>query len=315
MQRRIAVLMGGVSSEREVSLKSGKAIAAALRQRGHDVLEVDIVAEDVSAVQALNPDVAFIALHGEFGEDGGVQALLEQAGIPYTGSDVQASRSGMNKMASKCYFITYDIPTPPFRLVAARESHGVSHEIVNGLGLPLVVKPLVQGSSIGVSVVERRAELRPALDKAFACGTHAILERCIRGREITVGILDDRALPIIELQFDDQLFSYDAKYASKTTRFITAPDLDPEFYTRIQEIALAAHRVLGCRHFSRVDMMLESDGCPYVLEVNTIPGFTQRSLLPLAASKAGIEFPELCERIVEMALVDQSVPQVGVSGM
>ena len=315
MRRRIAVLMGGVSAEREVSLKSGKAIAAALGQRGHDVLEVDIVAEDISEVRAVHPDVAFVALHGEFGEDGGVQALLEEARIPYTGSDVPASRAGMNKMASKCFFVTHDIPTPPFRLVSIHDGHGKLHEATRDLGLPLVVKPLRQGSSLGVSVVKNRTDLQHAADEAFAYGRHAILERCILGREITVGILDERALPIIELEFDEPLFSYEAKYHSDKTRYVTGPDIEPDVYTRLQEIALSAHCALGCRHFSRVDMMIESDGCPYVLEVNTIPGFTERSLVPLAARHLGISFPELCERIVEMALADQAVPHVGVSGM
>jgi D-alanine-D-alanine ligase len=181
-------------------------------------------------------------------------------------------------------------------------------------GLPLVVKPLRQGSSIGVSIARNQEEVAIGLAKAFKYGHQALLERFISGREFTIGILDNMALPVIELKHKRAFFDYEAKYADMGTDRITRPDLPREVSEKLQEIALAAHRALGCRHMSRVDMMLENDGCPYVLELNTIPGFTDHSLLPLAACEAGISFPDLCDRIVEMALVPVAAPHVGVGG-
>ena len=310
MRRRIAVLKGGVSKEREVSLRSGKAAAEALRVKGHDVVEIDITEEDISPVRAAKPDVAFIALHGRFGEDGAVQTLLEAAGIRHTGSDPSSSRAGMDKMASKCFFITHDVPTPPFRLVTSTESWRRFDEAVQEVGLPLVVKPLRQGSSIGVSIARTGEDVATALPKAFVYGPRAILERYIEGREFTVGVLDRAPLPIIELRTAHTFFDYAAKYEDASTEYITSPDLSADMYEKIQSAAYAAHESIGCRHFSRVDMMLETDGCVYVLEVNTIPGFTERSLLPLAALKAGISFPDLCERITELAMVPVAEPHV-----
>lgn len=209
----------------------------------------------------------------------------------------------MDKMASKCFFVTHDVPTPPFRLVTTTQRWDQIDEAVTEAGLPLVVKPLRQGSSIGVSLAKTREDVAIALAKAFRYGHQALLERYIRGREFTVGILDHVALPVIELRTVRQFFTYEAKYGDPTTEYITAPDLPSTTYKRLQSIALAAHESLDCRHFSRVDLMLEDDGCAYVLEVNTIPGCTDRSLLPRAAHEAGVSFPELCERIVEMALM------------
>jgi D-alanine-D-alanine ligase len=302
MQRRVAVVMGGFSAEREVSLKSGKAIAKALREKGHDVVDVDLKDESVLPIVEAKPDVAFIALHGAYGEDGGIQGCLDEAGIAYTGSGVQASRAGMDKMASKCFFIAHEVATPPFRLVTTTQSWNEINHAIDETGLPLVVKPLRQGSSLGVSVARTREKAAVSLAMAFKYGHQALLERYIQGREFTVGVVDETPLPVIELKFARDLFDYDAKYADTETRYITQPELGERVYERLQELARAAHVTLGCRHFSRVDMMLEEDGSPYVLEVNTIPGFTERSLLPLAALEAGTSFPDLCERIVEMAV-------------
>ena len=302
MKRRIAVVMGGVSEERKVSLKSGRAVANALRKRGHVVMEIDLVAENIDLVKAADPDVVFIALHGRFGEDGGIQAMLEDAGIPYTGSDAQASRACMDKMASKCFFITHDVATPPFRLVTTTQQWNHINEIIDEAGLPLVVKPLRQGSSIGVSIARNKDEVAMALSRAFKFGHQALLERYIDGREFTVGILDDHALPVIELRPQQPFFDYTAKYVDPATEYITQPDLPSDIYEHLQQISLAAHHAVGCRHFSRADLMLEADGCAYVLEVNTIPGFTERSLLPLAAAGAGLDFPALCELITDMAM-------------
>ena len=304
--------MGGVSEERDVSLRSGKGVADALRQKGHDVIALDLTAADIEPVRAAAPDVAFIALHGRFGEDGAVQALLDEAGIPYTGADPQASRAGMDKMASKCFFITHDLPTPPFRLVTTTQSWRQIDTAVQETGLPLVVKPLKQGSSIGVSIVRNEEEVAVGLARAFKYGHQALLERYIVGREFTVGILDETPLPVVEIRTPQQFFNNDAKYSDAATELICRPDLSPRAYERLQAIALGAHRAIGCRHFSRVDMMIEADGSPYVLEVNTIPGLTERSLLPMAARAAGLEFPDLCERLIEIALVPAPVEHVRV---
>jgi D-alanine-D-alanine ligase len=306
--------MGGVSMERDVSLKSGKAVAGALRERGHDVTEIDLVAEDIEPVIAVHPEVAFIALHGTFGEDGGVQALLEHAGIAYTGSNAQASRAGMDKMASKCFFITHDVPTPPFRLVTSTQQWNHIDQAIEEAGLPVVVKPLRQGSSIGVTIAKTKDEVAMGLSRAFTYGPQALLERYIAGREFTVGILGDQALPVIELRPTQPFFNYEAKYVDKGTEYITRPDLPQALYTSLQELSLAAHRALDCRGYSRVDLRLEEDGCAYVLEVNTIPGFTERSLMPLAAREIGVSFPALCELILERVLADAPARPAARSG-
>ena len=307
MHRRIAVLMGGVSAEREVSLKSGKGIAEALRQKGHEVHETDIAEESIAPVLAVKPDLAFIALHGRFGEDGGIQGLLDEAGIAYTGSDPQASRAGMDKMASKCFFITHDVPTPPFRLVTATQSWEKVEGAIEEIGLPLIVKPLRQGSSYGVTLAKTGEQVATGLAEALKYGHHALLERFIPGREFTVGVLDQAALPVIELRHSHAIFDFDAKYTDRGTERLVHPEIPREITEKLQELALAAHRALGCRHFSRVDLMLENDGCPYVLEVNTIPGFTEKSLFPLAAREAGIPFADLCDRIADLALTPTPV--------
>jgi D-alanine-D-alanine ligase len=307
--------MGGVSSERDISMKSGKGVVDALMEAGHTVLPVCISAEDVSDVIRLNPDVVFIALHGRFGEDGGVQAMLEHAEIPYTGSDSQASRWAMDKMASKCFFISNDIPTPDFRVVmasgekrgggSARERARICPtlpEVVDELGLPLVTKPLREGSSVGVSIAHSLKEVRAGVAEACKYGRQALIEKFVAGREVTVGILGEEALPIIEIGYEGTMFSFDAKYRASSTRYDAGVDLGKHLAQKVQDVALRAHRVLGCSQFSRVDIRLDTSDQPFVLEVNTIPGFTPRSLFPKAAAAAGIEFPDLCDRIVRDAV-------------
>jgi len=217
-------------------------------------------------------------------------------------------------MASKCFFITHDVPTPPFRLATNTQGWDKVSAAVEEVGLPLVVKPLREGSSYGVSLASNREEVAAGLSKAFGYGHQALLERFIAGREFTIGILDNAALPLIELRHGRALFDYEAKYQDSGTERIVHPNVPPDVIEKLQELALAAHRALGCRHLSRVDLMLENDGCPYVLEVNTIPGFTEKSLFPLAAREAGISFPDLCERLVDMALLPVGAPRVGVGG-
>ena len=309
-QLNVAVLMGGVSRERDVSLRSGRAVAEALMEAGDEVRLVDVRSEDLSGLAGIDFDLVFPALHGRFGEDGTLQAQLEEAQIPYVGSDSQASRAAMDKMASKCFFVAQDVPTAPFRLVTKRESAEEVKVLVDEVTLPLVVKPLCQGSSIGVTLARRMEEVSAGLACAFRYGNRAIMERYILGREFTVGILDDQALPLVELRPNRPFFDYHAKYEDDATEFIIDPELPEEVGVELQTIAMEAHVSLGCQGLSRVDLMLEEDGCPYVLEVNTIPGFTGRSLYPMAARRAGIEFHELCHRLCEQAMVTPRVRPV-----
>jgi len=299
---KIAVLMGGFSSEREVSLQSGTAIADALESLGHEVRRLDVRDKELSCLNGYEPDVVFIALHGKFGEDGGAQAVLEARGIPYTGSGVVASNLAMNKAASKEVFIMHGIPTPDYVGITSSSPTDVIISLVKRFGLPAVAKPVAEGSSVGVSIVRKEEEIPQALERVFSFGENAIVEKYIPGREITVGILDDEPLPIIELATKREFYDYNAKYHDDDTEYRLDIDIDEATYRHVQDVALGAHRALGCYGMSRVDMRLDPDGNPFVLEVNTIPGFTSHSLLPKAAAAVGIDFPHLCERIVELAL-------------
>ena len=299
---RVAVLMGGMSSEREVSLMSGKAIENALRSAGHSVRAVDVSDRELATLNGYVPDVAFIALHGYFGEDGGVQTVLERKGIPYTGSGVSASKLAMNKVASKEVFIEHGIPTPDYCAVTKSCTEEERAACIEGLGLPVVLKPVAEGSSVGISIVREMAQLPAALEDSFQYADHLLVERCIDGREITVGVLGQEALPVIELRTKRQFYDYQAKYVDDDTEYIVDPDLGEECTERVKATALRAHRALACTAFSRVDMMVDKEGKEYVLEINTIPGFTSHSLLPKAAAAAGIDFAGLCNRILELSV-------------
>jgi D-alanine-D-alanine ligase len=295
---RIAVLLGGFSSEREVSLRSGAAVAKALRERGHEVCEVDVRDERVAGLDGARPDVAFIALHGAFGEDGGVQALLESKGIPYTGSGPAASRRAMDKVEAKDRFLAAGVPVAPHITVRRDEGERGVLERILAFGMPVVVKPRAEGSSVGVTIHKVPDALDRGLAEAFRYHPEALVERFIAGRELTVGILEDRALPVVEMKPAREFFDYEAKYQDDRTVYIVDPPLGAAERERVQAAARDAHRALGCEGFSRVDLILTAAGEPCMLEVNTVPGLTERSLLPKAARAAGIEFPELCERIV-----------------
>lgn len=299
---RVAVLLGGFSSEREISLRSGAAVVKALRERGHDVREVDVRDERVAELDRVRPHAAFIALHGRFGEDGGIQALLEAKGIPYTGSGVEASRTAMDKVAAKERFARAGVPVAPHALVRQAEGLSAAREKVLAFGLPVVLKPRSEGSSVGVSIHRTAEGLDRGLAEAFRCGPDVLAERLVTGRELTVGILGDRALPVVEMRPAREFFDYEAKYSDTRTVYVVDPPLETAQRERVQAAALTAHRSLGCVGFSRVDVMLSDAGEPAVLEVNTVPGLTERSLFPKAAQAAGIPFPELCERIVRMTL-------------
>jgi D-alanine-D-alanine ligase len=311
---KIAVLMGGVSNEREISFKSGKAIATALSEAGHDVVPVDVTDRNIDQLDRICPRLAFVALHGEYGEDGEVQAALEQKGIPYTGSGPEASRMGMDKVASKRAFVQHSVPTPDYMVVEQEDERDWVTAAACRLGYPLVCKPKAGGSSLGISMVHNESELGEALSTATeAChdtsgvktaDTTVMLESYVHGREFTVGVLDGLALPIVEIISPRTFFDYEAKYSDENTRYVVPVALLETVYRRMQEAAIQAYHALGCRHLARVDMLHGYDGRLYVLEVNTIPGFTPRSLLPMAAEHAGMDFQQLCENICAMSIRD-----------
>jgi len=316
----IGVWMGGPSREREVSLDSGRAVAEALEALGHDVRPADVEPDDVTPDRVSGLDVIFLALHGAWGEDGTLQARLDSLGACYTGSGPAASRLAMDKVAAKERFGEKEIPTPAFRVVEAGDD-GPLAEAMETLGPDLVVKPVADGSSIDIAMVETPAGLAKAVRAVWARGEPALIERRILGREFTVGILGETALPTIEIRtpggwYDCEVapppsgftpprpatwYNYNYKYTSDDTRYVFEHGLEPALEGRIGEMALAAHHALGCHDLSRVDLMLTAAGEPEVLEINTIPGFTSHSLVPKAAARVGLSFGRLCERIVALA--------------
>ncbi len=296
---RIGVLAGGPSSERDISLRSGKAVHGALLSQGLNAVLLD-VKDSIRDVVATNViDVAFIALHGKFGEDGTVQKMLEDANIPYTGSDVEASRLALDKITSKEVFIKNSIPVPAYIVF---EKNIYSIDDADSLGYPLVVKPQFEGSSIGLSIVREEKLLKGSLDKAFQYGDRLLLERYIEGRELTVGILENKALPVIEIVTRNKVYDYEAKYKNADTEYLVPAKINKDAYERASLLGVMAHKALGCNSFSRVDIMMKENGDMFVLEVNTIPGMTERSLLPKAAEAIGLRFSDLCVKILENAL-------------
>ncbi|MCK9615716.1 MAG: D-alanine--D-alanine ligase [Candidatus Omnitrophica bacterium] len=300
---KVGVLGGGVSSEREISLLSANEAYKALRKNSTETVFIDITVSQNEKVKeiilASNIDLAFIALHGEFGEDGKIQKILEELNIPYTGSGSLASYLAMDKIASKEIFIKNGIPTAGF--IVYEHNHSIK-ELASNLKYPLVVKPFFSGSSVGVSIVRNKIELERALKNALLLQPKIIIEDYIEGREFTVGILEDKPLAVVEIVLKSEYFDFTTKYSDGLAEFIAPAKLDKTIYKKIQDIALAAHCALGCKHFSRVDIRLGSDCVPYVLEVNSIPGLTTHSLLPLCAKCCGIDFDELIIRMAQLAL-------------
>ena len=293
--------MGGPSSERQISLKSGKAVAAALQQMGHDVVCADIGPENFTALERENLDVVFPALHGSFGEDGTIQAVMDQRKVRYCGSGPHASRLAMDKMDSKWRFLQAGIRTPQGGLIDPNTPAKLRSRLLDRLGTPSVIKPINQGSSLDVVVAADAKERDQAIEKLIQKYGRCMAERFMPGREFTVAILAEQALPIVEIVTPDGFFDFQSKYESAHTQYLLDIDLPTELCRDMQQLALQAHRVLGCRDFSRVDIRLDHQARPTILEVNTIPGLTSRSLLPMAGAKAGIEFPQLCDKLVRMA--------------
>jgi D-alanine-D-alanine ligase len=291
---RVAVMLGGNSSEREVSLDTGAAVLQALQSRGVDAYSWDPAERSMGDFIAESFDRVWIALHGPGGEDGAVQGLLQWLEIPYTGSGVMASAVAMDKVRSKHLFQAAGIPTPDYAVATSREEASIGAEKI---GFPLIIKPSGQGSSVGMSKVFERSELNEAVDVALRYGDTVLLETCVAGDEYTVAVLQGEALPSIRIVTPRVFYDYRAKYESDRTEYICpGADGDEAVYA---ELAVASFLELGCSGWGRVDFMTGADGQPLVLEVNTVPGMTSHSLVPMAAQQAGIGFDELCWRILE----------------
>jgi D-alanine-D-alanine ligase len=293
---KVAVLMGGLSSEREISLMSGKAVHAALLQQGIDAHAVDVGHDICQQLIAGQYDRAWIALHGPGGEDGVIQGVLETLQIPYTGSDVAASSLAMDKQRTKWLLQGIGLPTPRFVIADKNIS---AESVSQHFSLPWAVKPNSQGSTLGITRVNDVADFKKALDLAFTYDQHVIIEPWIIGKELTVGILDQQALPVIHIEAQTNFYDYEAKYFSDETLYHCPSNLSVEIEKKAQQIALQAYQAVGCRHWGRVDLILDQQNQVWVLEVNTIPGMTDHSLVPKAAKQIGINFNELVVKILE----------------
>ena len=292
----IIVMLGGPSAEREVSLRSGAAVAKALRSLGHQVTELD--PKDGTFELPKNCDVVFLVLHGTYGEDGQIQQQFEKLGVNYTGCDAEASRIAFDKVLTKQKCIEAGVPTAKFAVITSPDA-----PFPKDLALPLVVKPVRQGSSVGLQFVELKEDWKSAIAEALKFDSDVLVEEKIVGRETTVGILDGKPLPIVEVRPRAGNYDYKNKYTSGATEYFCPADFDPATSKRIQDAALGAFRAIGGRDYSRVDVMVRPDGSPVVLEVNTLPGMTETSLLPKAAAAAGLDYAQLCQRMVDLALV------------
>ena len=298
----LVVLAGGESHERDVSLKSGAAVSNALTSRGHKVTRWDPLNVDLSTACWDGVDAVFLALHGKFGEDGSVQALLEKAAVRYTGSDSSVSRLAFSKSASKERFFQCGVQTPAYVLVHESDDAARIEKQARKLGYPLVVKPDAQGSSFGVSIVHSPEDLPQSLARCFHFDTFGILEPAIAGTEWTVGLLDKRTLPLIQIETEREFYDFEAKYNDETTQYLFEFALPPVVVQEIEPAARRAAGALGVRGLSRVDLRLDRMHRPWVLEVNTVPGFTDHSLVPKAAERMGMSLGELCEEAISSCL-------------
>jgi D-alanine-D-alanine ligase len=305
---RVAVMLGGESSEREISLDTGAAVLAALQSGGVDAHAWDPAEKSMPEFAAAGFDRAWIALHGPGGEDGALQGALQWLGTPYTGSGVMASSIAMDKVRSKHLFRAAGLPTPAYSVIGDR-AHAVL--ALDELGLPLILKPAGQGSSVGMSKVFEQDDLNEAVELALSFGEPALAEECIVGSEFTVAVLQGEALPSIRIETPRVFYDYRAKYESERTDYVcpgTTSDAEESCYA---ELAVAAFELLGCTGWGRVDFMTGHDGEPQILEVNTVPGMTSHSLVPMAAKQMGMDFDELCWRILETSFGDSEQAQPG----
>ncbi|HKA54699.1 MAG TPA: D-alanine--D-alanine ligase [Candidatus Binatia bacterium] len=295
--KKVGVLLGGLSAEREISLMTGAAVCQALRERGYAVTPIEVDATGVWLTQAREVDVVFVALHGKFGEDGAVQGALECLGVPYTGSGVLASALAMNKPMAKRVWHTQGLPTPDWQLVEKNAPWELT------LPYPVVTKPSTEGSSVGVSIVRSRETFHSALAEAFRYDPEVLVEAYVPGKEVTVGILGEEALGAMEVIAKGEFHSYEVKYTAGLEEFILPAPLPPPVYERVLGVALAAHRALGCSGYSRVDLRVTDQGEVFLLEVNSLPGLTTLSWLPRIAAAAGFDYGDLIEAILRRAVL------------
>ena len=299
--KRIGVLMGGVSSEREISFESGNAILSALKDKGYDTFSIDVDRNIPQRIHSEEIDIAFIALHGKWGEDGIIQGLLEIMGVPYTGSGVLASALAMDKAMTKRVLRFYRLLTPDFQVIDIEKmvKAGLKQDVKTKF--PVVVKPISEGSTIGVSFVENESGLSGAVEEAGKYSDKIIIEEFIDGTEITVGILNGQPLPVVEIIPKGGFYDYKSKYTKGMTDYIIPARLTHEELLKVQNIGMKTYESVGCHGVARVDMILDSKKVPYILEINTIPGMTPISLIPKAADHAGLTFNDLVEEILKSA--------------
>ena len=297
---RVAVVMGGPSAEREVSIESGQAVMRALSALGHEAQSLDFDGRFVDALREIRPDAVFNALHGSGGEDGTIQGILEWLGIPYTGSDLTSCALAMDKHITKKLLAAEGLPTPAWDTFDL--AGGTLPLLPGSLNLPLVVKPRSSGSSAGVSIVRTHEEWTKAMIGVAPKTTQIVVEEFIPGREFSSGILGEEALPLVEIIASDEFYSYDAKYKPGGSRHLVPAPIDGDLTSRLQMLALSVHRLLGLRDYSRTDFIVTKEGRPYILEINALPGLTPLSLLPDEARAAGISFEALIERLLQFAL-------------
>jgi D-alanine-D-alanine ligase len=295
---KVAVLMGGLSAEREISLQSGNAVLTALQNKGVDAFAVDVGENIINELYEGDYQRVFIALHGRGGEDGSMQGLLEIMKLPYTGSGVMASSLAMDKLKTKQIWRAMGLPTPDFTVIDSQKS---CQQALATLGLPLIIKPVLEGSSIGMSKVENKEELIPAWQKAQQCGGTVIAESWIEGDEYTAALLDDRVLPMIKLKTSHKFYDYDAKYDADDTQYICPCGLSAERESVLAELAKNAFDAVNASAWGRVDFMVDKKNQPWLIEVNTVPGMTGHSLVPMAAKQAGLAFDDLVLSILTTA--------------
>ncbi|MFZ2147928.1 MAG: D-alanine--D-alanine ligase [Sedimentisphaerales bacterium] len=310
---KVAVLMGGIGAERDISIQSGRCVAQALREAGFDVVTADVQPDNLDILEDNSIDVFFPALHGEFGEDGQLQQILQDKSLVYTGSGPTASKLAFDKMASKKLFAKAGVATPAAIEFNAEIDIKQLEKQLHYLADEYVVKPIKQGSSVGVRIITDRQEAIGAAQETLVEFGDCMIEKFIPGKEITISILEDRALPIIEIRSQTGFYDYQAKYIDEHTEYLFDTVRDPALTAQIEQAAMDCFYVLGCRHFARVDFMLSDEAIAYALELNTIPGFTTHSLLPKAAAKAGLTMSDLCSKIVQAAyspLLKCKVPKV-----
>ncbi|MFD2630711.1 D-alanine--D-alanine ligase [Oceanobacillus kapialis] len=298
---RIAVLYGGVSGEREVSLSSGKGIMQALKNNGHEVVGIDFHPNKLEEILKLDVDLVFIGLHGKFGEDGRVQGLLEMLGLPYVGSGVLASSLAMDKAKAKQLFELNNLPVAKskmYRVDDLTDLHAMETEINDLFTMPFVIKPNREGSTLGLTIVEAKEQIIPGIQSATKSDNMVLVEDFIKGREMTVAVLGEEALPIIEIIPKNAYYDYESKYAAGGSEHIVPAQIDKQTTTTIKELAVQAHKVLGCETYSRVDFILTEENQPILLEVNTLPGMTPTSLFPDAAKEVGLSYDSMIESFV-----------------